>query len=204
MTLSVYFVTPDAGSAPVETLVAAALRGGATVVQLRDKTATDAEMIALARRLHALLAPRGVPLIINDRVEVMLASGAEGLHVGQTDAPVDEMRRRIGPDRILGLSIEAEGQLAALPPGVVDYIGVGPIRATGSKADHAAPIGFDGLARICRAAPVPAVAIGGIGLADVAALKQAGAVGMAVISAIAGAPDPEAATRALADAWGQP
>lgn len=203
MSLSVYFVTPDAQSAPVEDLVAAALRGGVTAVQLRDKTATDAEMIALARRLRALLSPHGVPLIVNDRVEVMLACGAEGLHVGQTDAPVDEMRRRIGPGRILGLSIEAEDQLAHIPPGIVDYIGVGPIRATGSKADHAAPIGFDGLARICRAAPVPAVAIGGIGLSDVAALKRAGAVGMAVISAIAGASDPEAATRSLAVAWRQ-
>lgn len=203
MTPSVYFVTPDAAMADVEALVAAAARGGATVVQLRDKTAPDAAMIALARRLRALLAPRGIPLIVNDRVEVMLASEADGLHVGQSDAPVQQMRARIGADRLLGLSIETEAQLRVLPAGVVDYIGAGPVRATGSKADHAAPIGMDGLARICAAAPVPAVAIGGIGPGDAAALKAAGARGMAVISAIAAAQDPEAATRALADEWRQ-
>lgn len=198
MNLSIYFVTPDGAD---EALVAAAVRGGATVVQLRDKTASDATMIATARCLKAMLAPLGVPLIVNDRVEVMLAAKADGLHVGQGDAPVAEVRAQIGADRILGLSIETAAQLAALPAGVVDYIGVGPVRATASKADAAAPLGLEGLARIVRAAPVPAVAIGGVGLADVPALKRMGAAGLAVISAIAGAPDPEAAARALAGAW---
>jgi thiamine-phosphate pyrophosphorylase len=202
MNLSVYFVTPDAPELPVEDLVLAAVRGGSGVVQLRDKRGTDAEVTRLARRLHDLLVPFGVPLIINDRVEVMLASGAEGLHVGQTDAPVTDMRRAIGPDRWLGLSIETAAQLAAMPAGVVDYIGVGPVRATATKPDAALPIGFDGLAKIVWAAPVPAVAIGGLELADVAAVKRAGAAGLAVVSAIAAAEDPEAATRALCAAWG--
>lgn len=198
MNLSIYFVTPDGAD---EALVAAAVRGGATVVQLRDKTATDGAMIATARRLKARLAPLGVPLIVNDRVEVMLAAEADGLHVGQGDAPVTQMRARIGAGRILGLSIETAAQLAALPAGVVDYIGVGPVRATASKTDAAAPLGLEGLGGIVAAAPVPAVAIGGVGLGDVAALKRMGAAGLAVISAIAAAPDPEAAARALANAW---
>ncbi len=202
MTLSIYFVTPDALDRPVEDLALAAVRGGARVVQLRCKTATDAEMTRTARRLHSLLAPSGVPLIINDRVEVMLASGAEGLHIGQTDAPAAEMRRAIGPDRWLGLSIETAAQLAEMPGGIVDYIGVGPIRATATKPDHARPIGIDGLSAIIRAATLPVVAIGGLSLADVAPVKRAGAAGMAVVSAIASAQDPEAATRALVSAWG--
>jgi thiamine-phosphate pyrophosphorylase len=201
MNLSIYFVTPDVAVHPVEDLVLAAVRGGATIVQLRDKTSTDAQMTERARRLRALLVPFDVPLVINDRLAVMLASGAEGLHVGQTDAPVAEMRRRIGPDRILGLSIETEAQLAAMPASGVDYIGAGPIRSTASKADHAAPIGMDGLARIARAAKVPTVAIGGLKLTDVASVKAAGAAGLAVISAIADADDPEAAASAFALAW---
>jgi thiamine-phosphate pyrophosphorylase len=201
MNLAVYFVTPDRSDRPLDDLVLAAVRGGAGVVQLRDKSATAAEMIVVARRLLGLLAPFRVPLIINDRVEVMLASGAEGLHIGQTDAPAGEMRRVIGPERILGLSIETTEQLARMPAGVVDYIGVGPVRATATKPDHAAPLGLDGLAAVVRAAPVPAVAIGGIGLADVAAVKATGAAGMAIVSAIAAADDPEQATRAFVKAW---
>jgi thiamine-phosphate pyrophosphorylase len=201
MNLAVYFVTPDRSDRPLDDLVLAAVRGGAGVVQLRDKSATAAEMIVVARRLLGLLAPFRVPLIINDRGEVMLASGAEGLHIGQTDAPAGEMRRVIGPERILGLSIETTEQLARMPAGVVDYIGVGPVRATATKPDHAAPLGLDGLAAVVRAAPVPAVAIGGIGLADVAAVKATGAAGMAIVSAIAAADDPEQATRAFVKAW---
>ena len=204
MNLSVYFVTPEASvarGAALEALALAAVRGGATLVQLRDKTSHDAAMAEVARRLKALLVPHGVPLIVNDRVEVMLASGADGVHVGQSDAAPEAVRRRIGAGRILGLSIETEAQLAAMPEGVVDYVGVGPLRATVSKGDAAAPLGIERLAGIVRAAPVPAVAIGGVGLGDIAALKSCGAAGIAVISAIAGAEDPEAAARALAEGW---
>ncbi|MDE3028545.1 MAG: thiamine phosphate synthase [Paracoccaceae bacterium] len=200
MNLSVYFVTPERAEQPLAELVLAAVRGGAGVVQLRDKTATDAEMVRVARDLRALLVPLGVPLIINDRVEVMLASGADGLHVGQGDAPVEEMRRLIG-GRILGLSIETLAQVQAMPDAVVDYIGVGPIYATATKPDAAAPLGMRGLAEIVRAARVPVVAIGGIGLADVAPVRETGAAGLAVVSAIAAAADPERATRDLVAAW---
>ncbi|PTM79105.1 thiamine-phosphate diphosphorylase [Cereibacter johrii] len=202
MNLSLYFVTPD-GAEDLEQLVAAAVRGGATLVQLRDKHRSDAELIPLARRLVAALEAQGVPLIVNDRIEVVLASGAAGLHVGQGDLGVAEARRRIGPDRLLGLSVEAPEHLEALPLGVIDYVGAGPVRATASKPDHAPPIGFEGLARLVAAAPVPAVAIGGLGAGDARAVKAAGAAGMAVVSAIGAAADPEAAARALALEWGR-
>jgi thiamine-phosphate pyrophosphorylase len=198
MNLAVYFVTPD--GCPDE-LVLAAARGGATLVQLRDKRATDAEMIAQARRLRPALAALDVKLIVNDRIEVALAAGADGLHVGQSDGDPRAMRAALPAGRILGLSIDAAAQLADIPEECVDYVGVGPLRATASKPDHAAPLGLDGLAAIVAAAPVPAVAIGGVGLADIPALKACGCAGVAVVSAISAAADPEAAARALRAAW---
>ena len=198
MRLSVYFVTPDGAE---DALVLAALRGGASVIQLRDKRATEAEMIAQARRLRPALRAAGVPLIVNDRLEVALAAGAEGLHIGQSDGDPAAARAALGPGRLLGLSIEAEAQLDAIPAATIDYVGVGPVRATATTPDHAAPVGLDGLARIAAAAPVPTVAIGGVGAADIPRLRAAGCAGLAVVSAIAAAPDPEAATRTLVQAW---
>ena len=144
-----------------------------------------------------------VPPIVNDRLEVVLSSGAAGLHVGQNDFPVAELRKALGLNRLLGLSIETLDQLRKMPAGIVDHIGVGPVRATATKADHAAPLGFEGLAATIAASPVPAVAIGGLTLADVARVKQAGASGMAVVSAIAAAENPEVATRAFVERWRQ-
>ncbi len=203
MTLGAIYVVTDPG-APLAVIdqARAAARGGAWAVQLRDKTASDADILAQAVQLMAELDPMGVKLFINDRIEVAIASGAHGLHIGQGDGDPAEARRRIGAGRLLGLSIETLGQCAAIPPGI-DYIGAGPVRATASKPDHAAPVGMAGLARIAAASPVPVIAIGGIGPGDAAALKAAGAVGMAVVSAVTRAADPEAATRALCDEWRQ-
>ena len=201
MNLSIYFVTPDGVD---DDLVFAALRGGATIIQLRDKHASDAEMIAQAKRLLPRLREAGVPLIIDDRIEVALASGADGLHIGQSDGDPADMRQRLGQGPILGLSIENESQLARMPRTGIDYIGAGPVRATLTKPDHATPIGFDGLAEIAMASRVPTVAIGGIGIDDIPRLKQAGCAGIAVVSAISAAPDPEAASRAMAGQWRQP
>ncbi|SEP62534.1 thiamine phosphate synthase [Thalassovita taeanensis] len=198
MNLSIYFVTPDGAE---DTLVLAALRGGATVIQLRDKQATDAELIAQARRLAPACAAAGVPLIINDRLEVALASGAAGLHIGQSDGDPRGIRAALGRDQILGLSIESFDQLAALPMQDVDYIGAGPVRATRSKTNHATPIGMDGLARISAVSPVPTVAIGGVKAMDIPMLKSIGCAGLAVVSAIAQAPDPEMATRDMFQKW---
>jgi thiamine-phosphate pyrophosphorylase len=200
MSYAVYFVTPDGAE---DALVLAALRGGASIVQLRDKTASDDAMIAQARRLLPACRAAGVPLVINDRLNVALAAGADGLHIGQGDGDPAAARTALGAGRLLGLSIETEAQLAAIPSGSVDYIGAGPVRATATKPDAAAPLGLDGLARIAARAPVPTVAIGGICLGDVPALKAAGCAGLAVVSAIGAADDPEAATRALLSVWRQ-
>ncbi|RAP42690.1 thiamine-phosphate diphosphorylase [Rhodovulum viride] len=197
-TLAVYFVTPD-GASP--DLVMAAVRGGASMVQLRDKRASDSDLVALARQLKPDLTRRGVPLIVNDRLAVVLASGADGLHVGQSDGDPRALRKALGPGRLLGLSVETLAQLDAIPAGSVDYLGVGPVHATATKPDHAAPLGVDGLGRIVSSTALPCVAIGGLGVADAAGVKAAGANGMAVVSAISAAPDPAAAARALAEAW---
>lgn len=197
--LSLYLITdPDlcAEHGLVETVVAA-VRGGVTVVQLRDKHASDPEMIAQSRRLKAALAGSGVPLIINDRLEVALAAGADGLHLGQDDGDVLEARQALGPDAILGLSVQTHEQLARVDPSRLDYLGLGPVFATPSKGDHARPIGFEGLAALVAANSLPSVAIGGLKAEHAAAVRAAGAQGAAVISAICGQPDPEAAARAF-------
>lgn len=198
--LSLYLVTDSALCADyglVET-VAAAVRGGVTVVQLRDKHASDAEMIAQARQIKQAIAGSGVPLIINDRLEVALASGADGLHIGQDDGEVAAARRALGPQAILGLSIQRLDQLTQLDTDSLDYLGLGPVFATPTKGDHATPIGFDGLAALAAASPLPSVAIGGLKHEHVEKIRAAGANGLAVVSAICGTPDPQAAARALA------
>ncbi|MGR3269837.1 thiamine phosphate synthase [Thalassococcus profundi] len=199
--LSLYLVLDPglcAGVGMVET-ARAAVAGGATVVQLRDKTADTARMIETGRALKAALAGTGAALIVNDDVEAAIAIGADGLHIGQGDMAVAEARERIGAAMVLGLSVETPALSAAVDPALVDYIGAGPVFATPSKRDHKAPVGFDGLAAQVAASPVPAVAIGGLKAANVAQALKAGAQGVAVVSAICGQPDPEAAARALKD-----
>lgn len=177
-----------------------AVSGGVTVVQLRDKTATRTELVRTGRALTAALAGTGVPLIVNDDVEAALEIGADGVHVGQGDMAATEARRRIGPEMILGVSVERPDLAAAIDPDVTDYIGAGPFRSTPTKPDHKTPIGAEGLAAIVAAAPVPAVAIGGLRHEDAAAVLGAGAAGLAVVSAICGRPDPARAARVLAHA----
>jgi thiamine-phosphate pyrophosphorylase len=198
--LSVYLVLDPglcADRGLVDTAVAA-VRGGATVVQLRDKGADAAALSRSAAALKAALAGSGVPVIVNDCAEAALA--ADGLHVGQDDMDPAAARAIIGPDRLLGLSVETEAAAARVDPRLVDHVGAGPVFATATKPDHKAPVGFDGLARLCAAAPVPAVAIGGLTAAHAGPVLAAGAQGLAVVSAICAAPDPEAAARALAAA----
>lgn len=199
--LSVYVVTDPDAPHPPEAVALAAARGGAKAVQLRDKRASDEELTRLARRLVGLLAPHGVALIVNDRPEVARAAGAAGAHVGQGDMDPRRARTILGPEAVLGLSIETAAQLAAVPPGVVDHLGVGPVRATATKPDAAAPLGVEGLAAVRAAAAAPVVAIGGLTAADAAAVRGTGAVGMAVVSAVCRAEDPEAAVRELRAAW---
>lgn len=175
-----------------------AVAGGVTMVQLRDKQADTAKMIETGRALKAVLSGTGVPLIINDDVEAAIEIGAEGLHVGQSDMAAVMARQRAGHGMILGLSVETEDLARRVDSSIVDYVGIGPVFATNTKPDHKQPIGFDGLARIAAMAPVPAVAIGGVKAQHAGPALAAGAKGLAVVSAICGQPDPEAAARRIA------
>ncbi|MGR9501594.1 thiamine phosphate synthase (plasmid) [Rhizobium leguminosarum] len=198
--LSLYLVLdPDlcAGIGMVET-ARLAVAGGATMVQLRDKHAATIGMIETGRALKQALEGTGALLIVNDDVEAAIAMGADGLHIGQEDMDAHKARTMIGPDMILGLSVETAPLAAAVDPDLVDYTGVGPVFATPTKADHKQPIGFDGLAKLVKASPVPSVAIGGLKADHVAQVFAAGAKGVAVVSAICGTPDPESATRHIA------
>ncbi|MGR9397584.1 thiamine phosphate synthase (plasmid) [Rhizobium leguminosarum] len=175
-----------------------AVAGGATMVQLRDKHAGTIGMIETGRALKQAFEGTGALLIVNDDVEAAIAIGADGLHIGQEDMDAHKARTMIGPDMILGLSVETAPLAAAVDPDLVDYTGVGPVFATPTKADHKQPIGFDGLAKLVKASQVPSVAIGGLKADHVAQVFAAGAKGLAVVSAICGTPDPEAATRHIA------
>lgn len=197
----VCFITDAGAPAPVTAQVRAAVRAGVRLIQLRDKTATDAAMIEEARRLRRMIRPYGARLVVNDRVEVAIAAGADGLHVGQHDGDPRSIRARIGDAMLLGLSIEVPAQIETVPPQCVDYLGVGPIRATASKADHAAPLGMSGLAEIARMTDLPVMAIGGLGVEDTGSLRAAGASGVAVVSAISRAPDMERAAQDLVTEW---
>lgn len=180
----------------VETSLAA-VAGGVTVVQLRDKTASDESLTALARALRESLAPLGVPLIVNDRVNVAIAAEAEGLHIGQEDGSPAEARARIGTEMILGLSVTGPADVATVDPAVVDYVGLGPVIASATKADAAPPLGLDGTRAIGATLGLPWVAIGGIDVGNAAAIIATGASGLAVVSAIAAADDPRAAAAGL-------
>jgi thiamine-phosphate pyrophosphorylase len=178
-------------------IVEAAVRAGVTLVQIRDKGDDARAFLAEALELRDALAGTGVPLLVNDRIDIARAIGADGVHLGQSDLPPPIAREQLGPDAIVGLSIET---LAQMGNGIfegVDYLGVGPVFATNTKPDAAPPIGLDGLAAIRAATPLPMVGIGGVGPADAAAVRATGVEGICVVSAILGAADPAAATRAL-------
>ena len=180
-------------------VVAAAVAGGATMVQLREKSAPTRAFIDEAAALRLLLRERRIPLLVNDRVDVALAVGADGVHVGQDDMPVADARRLLGPTALIGLSITAEADMARSDAAAADYLGVGPIFAQTTKPDAAAPLGLDGLARLRRLSAAPMMAIGGIALNNVAAVMRAGADGVAVVSAIMAAADVAEAARLMRD-----
>ncbi|WP_317231666.1 bifunctional hydroxymethylpyrimidine kinase/phosphomethylpyrimidine kinase [Clavibacter capsici] len=222
--LSVYLVTDSAlcGERGVPAVVAAAVAGGATAVQIRDKHASAAELLATvvaaaeAIDAHAVAHPDAARplLVVDDRVDVVLAALAsgtrvDGVHVGQSDVPAALVRWMLdaaSPDRrlVVGLTANTPAHVEAvraLPAGTVDYLGVGVIRPTSTKPDHPAPLGHDGFGIIAGLSPVPCVAIGGVDVRDVGAIATAGGAGTAVVSAICAAEDPEAAARELAEAW---
>lgn len=182
---------------PLEAVVAAAARGGVASVQLREKDLPTRDFVAAVRDLKALLAPWSVPLIVNDRVDVALAAGADGVHLGQEDLSAEDARRLLGPDALLGLSVETWADAERADALDVDYLGVSPVYLTPTKADTKGAWGLEGLARLRAVIRHPLVAIGGMNAGTVADAVRAGADGIAVVSAICSAPDPEAATRDL-------
>lgn len=169
---------------------------GASVVQLRAPGWKKRQWLETAQALIDVLRPLGVPLIVNDQVDVALAVDADGVHVGQADLPPEAVRRLIGPHKMLGLSVSNAAQLAKVPAGV-DYLGIGPAYPTTTKPDASAVIGVAPFAALVAQARWPVVAIGGIDVNNCAPLIQAGAAGVAVVSAICGQPDPASATKAL-------
>ena len=187
----------------VET-VRAAVRGGVSFVQLRDKTATTHDRIAVARVLKDALAGTGVPLVINDDLDAAIAADVDGVHLGQQDIAPAEARARLGPGKIVGLSCSTPNQVRAASPALVDYLGLGTVFPTPTKADHEPAIGLSGLAEMARVSAVPCVAIGGLKRSHAADVRGAGCDGMAVVSAICGQPDPEHAARALRHALDAP
>lgn len=197
--LTLYHVTDAPLSATrglVETVLAA-VQGGATLIQLRDPDAKAGKLVEQGRALIEALKPSGVPLIVNDRPDVALAIGAAGVHVGQGDLPAELARRILGPEAVVGLSIDDPSQMSRVPWGAVDHLGVGPVISKGVKPDAAPPMGLEGLGACVRAARCPIVAIGGIGPGHARDCILAGADGVAVVAAIAGADDPAGAARRL-------
>ena len=196
-------VDPErANGRPLVDLTRMVVAGGATLIQLRDKHGATRQMIEEARAIKAALAGTGVALVVNDRVDVAQIAGADGVHVGQEDMRVEDARWLLGPNAIIGLSIKTVALANAAPLEHLDYVGVGGVYATASKDNPGKPIGVDGLREIvaafrARRHSLPICGIGGIEAGNAAAVIEAGADGVAVISALSMKSDPEAAAREL-------
>ena len=197
--LKLYLVTdrPLSLGRPIEEIVIEAVAGGVTMVQLREKEAPTGEFVALAKSLKALLVPLGVPLIINDRVDVALAADADGVHIGQSDMSYEDARRLLGGDKIIGLSVENFDDLAVANTLDVDYVGISPVYGTPTKSDTAEPFGLEGLRKAVAMSVHPTVAIGGMNAQTIGKVMAAGTDGVAVVSAICSAPSPRKAAQEL-------
>lgn len=187
------------GAAGLVNRAVAAARGGATMIQLRLKDADARTLMEVSRALLAAL-PATVPLVVNDRADVAIAAGAAGVHVGPDDLPPAAIRRIAPPGFIIGASVGLDAEVPAAA--AADYVGIGPLFPTDSKLDAGTAIGPAGFARLAALVHRPAVAIGGIDVTNARAAMEAGAAGIAVIRAVFGAADPEAAARALRAAAG--
>jgi thiamine-phosphate pyrophosphorylase len=177
-------------------------QGGATLIQLRDKHGDTGAMVEKARAIKKVLAPFGATFVVNDRIDVALAAGADGVHIGPDDMAVADARRLLGPGAIIGLSIKSVAEAEAAPVELIDYVGSGGVYVTLSKEQKKPPIGPQGLARIIavlkrRKAAMPVCGIAGVDATNAAEVIAAGAGGIAVISALSLAPDPAAAARTL-------
>ncbi len=197
--LSLYLVTdrPLSLGRDIAWIAEEAAKGGVTMVQLREKDINTRAFIALAHQLKAVLSPLNIPLIINDRVDVALASDADGVHIGQSDMDYETARRLVGPDKIIGLSVENMQQLEEANALDVDYIGISPVFSTATKTDTAQPFGLEGLKKAVALSKHLAVAIGGINMSNTPDIIKAGADGIAVVSAICSANNPQKAAQEL-------
>ncbi len=195
----IYLVTDETAclGRPLESVVLDAVRAGVSCVQLREKQLPTRAFLKKALDLMAILKPAKIPLIINDRVDIALASGADGVHLGQSDMPYAHARRLMGSDAIIGLSVETWADVEEAEKLNVDYLGVSPVFSTPTKTDTKAPWGLDGLEKIREFSRHPLVAIGGIHAANAEDLITAGANGLAVVSAICSALDVFEAARRL-------
>lgn len=200
---SLYLITDRTlvGSKEFYTSIRNALEGGVTLLQVREKDASVQEFYNIGLNLKKIAREYRVPLIVNDRVDIALALDADGIHIGQGDLPPAVIRRIIGPNKILGYSVSNLEQARAGERLGVDYLGAGPVYATGSKADASSPIGLNVLKNIKESVSIPVVGIGGIGLANLAEVKDTGIDGISVISAILSQEDPSRAARELGDLW---
>ena len=196
---SLYLVTDRGLSRGRSTLeiVSAAVQGGATVVQLREKDCSTRDFIEQALAIKEFLKDQGVPLIINDRVDVAQAVEADGVHLGQTDMPLGLAKRILGDSMIIGISAESLHDAIEAERDGADYLGVSPIYATPTKKDTAPPLGLEGLRQIRKAVRLPLVGIGGLKQENTAEVIRNGADGVAVVSAIVAADDPQTAADAL-------
>jgi thiamine-phosphate pyrophosphorylase len=194
-----YLVTDRklAGARGLAGIVREAIAGGVTLVQLREKSSPHTTFVNEARALAEVCHAQDVPLIINDDIDVALEAGADGVHLGQSDASPEEARARLGPEAIIGLSVEnaTQARTAALD---IAYLAASPVFATPTKTDTARPLGLDGLRTLRRCCDKPLVAIGGIDLSNALTVLQAGADGIAVVSAIMAAADPRQTARDFA------
>lgn len=199
--LHLYLVTDEAAKCRHSLLetVQRAVDGGVTIVQYRSTNPDAGTCYREALPIRDFLASRGVPFIVNNRIDLALALDADGVHIGQRDLPVPAVRAMIGPDRILGLSVSNADQLRAVDAALVDYLGMGPVFPTISKLNAPPVLGVDGFTALASQSPLPVVAIGGLDAERARLVRSTGvAGGIAAVSAICGAEDPEAAARALA------
>ena len=196
---SLYLVTDRGlarGRSTLE-IVSAAVHGGATVVQLREKDCSTRDFIEQALTIKEFLKDRGVPLIINDRLDVAQAVKADGVHLGQSDMALGVAKKILGDSMIIGISAESLQDAVEAEKGGADYLGVSPIYATPTKTDTAPPLGLAGLRKIRKAVRIPLVGIGGLNRDNAAEVIRNGADGVAVVSAIVAADDPQTAAETL-------
>jgi len=188
---SLYLVadTEFTGGRDLVPMVLEAVLGGVSIVQLRAKNLGTREFLHLALRLSGLLHGLRVPLLINDRTDIALASGADGAHLGQDDLPADAARRLLGKSKIIGVSVNTIEEAREAERLGADYVGLGPVYATNTKDTDLPVLGPEGIGRMSRRIGIPIIAIAGINAANAADVMKAGAAGIAVVSAVLGAPD---------------